>query len=213
MGYVRGDHEFWIARLLTEWLRPGDMFIDVGAHIGYFSLCAARLVGAEGKVIACEPDPENYSRLRSNIERSPYSQIVQTHKAAVGSRAGNGTFRRGTAIHARVGGFLTDHATDEGEHLRVPLLRLDDLCPKDMPRTIKIDVEGGEVEVLQGASNIMHRQRTRWIIELHNENARATVLRSLEKAGYHFHISRPSHPVYEDYHQEYVVAEPPELSK
>lgn len=213
LGYVRGDHEPWIASILSKWLRPADTFVDVGAHIGYFSLSAAGLVGSRGSVIACEPDPQNYSRLRANIERNSLEQVIQSHQAAVGGSSADGIFRRGPEAHGRVTGSLVGGEVDgeRAEYLRVPVLSLDDLCHGEMPRAIKIDVEGGEADVLNGASKIIHTRHTRWIIELHNEIARDKVLARLVEGGYKVQLSQPSHPVYHDYHQEYAVAEPPDL--
>jgi predicted methyltransferase len=51
-------------------LRPGDVVIDVGANVGWFTLLAASLVGPGGKVVACEPGPDNLAKLQANIDRS-----------------------------------------------------------------------------------------------------------------------------------------------
>lgn len=209
LGYVRGDHEPWVEGLLAKWLQPGDTFVDVGAHIGYFSLCAARLVGSQGTVLSIEPDQENYLRLRANIDRSPWSRVIQTHEAALGASAGYATFRRGPETSGRVSGTLVERADNGGDYLTVRLLTLDEVCGEEMPRVIKIDVEGGEIETLRGARGVIDKKCTRWIIELHNPIARVIVNETLQAAGYHVQLSRPTHPVYADYHQEYAVAEPP----
>ncbi len=208
LGYVRGDHEPWLSDILKRWLRPGDLFIDVGAHIGYFSLCAARLVAPQGGVIACEPDPDNLSRLRANIRRNDFVRVVQTREAALGGATGEALFRRASAFSSRVGGCLADHVEAGGEYVAVPLLRLDELCMGTTPRAIKVDVEGGEIDVLQGASRIIDEARTGWLIELHNRTAREHVLHRLKNAGYQVQWLQPAHPIYRDYQQEYAIAEP-----
>ncbi len=211
LGYVRGDHEPWLGDVLRRWLRPGDTFIDVGAHIGYFSLCAAKLVGPQGVVLAIEPDPENFARLQANVTRNDLVHIVRPLRAAVGSAGGEVLFHRASPSSSRVGGHVVRQVEGGGECMRVPLLRLDDWDSGIKPRTIKVDVEGAEVEVLQGASRIIDNASSCWIVELHSHNAREQVLAMLNKARYQVRFLQPKHPVYHDYHQEYVLAEPLDL--
>src|SRR5271170_5235092 len=66
-NYLRGEVELAVQRVLAERLRPGMILYDLGANIGLFSLLAARLVGATGKVVSFEPDPGVAARLRRNI--------------------------------------------------------------------------------------------------------------------------------------------------
>ena len=65
--YLRGDVEPPLQDVLAGLLKPGMVFYDLGANIGFFSLLAAKLVGPAGKVFSFEPDSENASRLRRNI--------------------------------------------------------------------------------------------------------------------------------------------------
>ena len=62
-GFWRGDHEPEVQATLSAIVHPGDIVYDVGAHIGSLALGASRLVGANGKVIAFDADPENVERL------------------------------------------------------------------------------------------------------------------------------------------------------
>jgi FkbM family methyltransferase len=72
--------------MVKRYVRPGAVFLDLGAHVGYYSLIAAKLVGAGGKVIAVEPDPKNYARLCRNIELNGFSQIAAINKGISDSR-------------------------------------------------------------------------------------------------------------------------------
>ena len=62
--------------IVAERLRPGMVFYDLGANIGLFTLLAARLVGGTGKVFSFEPDSENATRLRRNIERNGFTNVT-----------------------------------------------------------------------------------------------------------------------------------------
>lgn len=208
LGYVRGDYEPWLGELLQRWLRPGDTFVDVGAHIGYVSLCAARLVGPDGVVVAFEPDPDNFARLQANTIRNNLIHVIHAVKAAIGSARGEGLFRRASPESSRVGGHLADRVEGDSEHARVPLLSLDDWDNELQPRVVKVDVEGGEIAVLRGASRIMNAARSRWVVELHGQEAREQVLGLLNSAQYQVRLLRPTHPVYHDHKQEYAIAEP-----
>jgi len=132
-------------------LRPGQVFVDVGAHIGYYSTLAAMLVGPEGKVFAFEPCPVNYALLERNIE--PYSGTVRTYPLAVSDAAGYATL------------YLSDE--NSGDHrlaymperdsLFIRTIALDDFDPLRGEEVgfLKIDVQGHEYEVLKGALRIL----------------------------------------------------------
>src|SRR5438046_2678167 len=69
MEYLKGDYEAPVERILLSNLRPGTVFYDVGAHIGIFSLIAARNLGAHGSVFVFEPDPTNVRRIKEHASR------------------------------------------------------------------------------------------------------------------------------------------------
>jgi hypothetical protein len=71
-----GVYEADEAALLSEWLRHGQTFVDVGAHVGYFTCLAARLVGPRGLVLAFEPQPRNYELLLANVWRNGLTNVV-----------------------------------------------------------------------------------------------------------------------------------------
>lgn len=147
--------------LLISLLGPGMTFVDVGANIGLFSLLASRKVGDTGTVLAFEPAAGTFERLRRNIELNGSSRIV-CERVALSDRTANAA----SLVHPSGRGdgycFLRTSGTGtlESNTESVRVLRLDDYAEEQDLRSIdviKIDVEGGELSVLQGAKGILQR--------------------------------------------------------
>ena len=121
--YVFGVWEPTITSLVRQHLQPGDVFVDVGANIGYYSLLAAQLVGPTGKVISFEPSPTVRAQLEANIARNHLADRVIVNAAAAGAEPGDvelflaGEGNLGQTSTRSAPGFTT-----EG---RVPLVRVD----------------------------------------------------------------------------------------
>jgi FkbM family methyltransferase len=153
------------SHLLAELLKPGDTFIDVGAHIGWFTTIASRRVGQSGQVIAVEPYPQNASALRTNLELNE-CQNVRVIDAALGSREGKLTLSKGSSS----GGVTALEWTTRKGLIEVPMSTLDGLAADiDAVALIKIDVEGWEADVLKGASNTL--SRTKYVLIEINETS------------------------------------------
>ncbi len=145
---------------VTSWmqstLRPGQVFVDVGANVGYFTLLGASLVGPGGRVVAVEAHPTLAEVLQRNVVINGYYGYVVTHNKAAWSETTQLEFhiRANFAGNSSVG-----HIDDEGlrrlgdteEAVQVQAVVLDDLLA-DLPRVdmMKIDVEGAEVHAFQG---------------------------------------------------------------
>ena len=132
-------------RIIQRLVRPGDCVADVGANVGYYTAALARAVGPGGQVWAFEPSPENYDRLARVARRYP---SVHPVPAAAVVRGGTTTLYLSPDLNV-------DHrtyATDDARHsVTVPAVALDDVLPSDTPLSfLKIDVQGGELEALQG---------------------------------------------------------------
>ena len=110
-------------RLLEELLDPGDTFIDVGAHIGWFTTVAARCVGEAGQVVACEPYPSNAAMLKRNLTRNDCTN-VRLVEAALGS--GLGTITLAKAGGDSGGVTALDWARDG--RVEVPMMTLDEIA-------------------------------------------------------------------------------------
>jgi FkbM family methyltransferase len=188
-SYLRGDAEKQVQLMLSKLLKPGDCFFDVGAHIGFYSLIAARLIGGGGQVIAFEPDPHNATILRENVARNGFSNI-EVVSAAVwkcdgvlhfqrgGDFCGGKSSRRGAVIEA-------NGRSDQGETISVSAITLDSYVVHCKPPSlIKIDVEGAESEVLKGAGRILAKTAPALICEVHHNRAAAFIEEFLTAKNY-----------------------------
>jgi FkbM family methyltransferase len=148
-----------VSYFFTNVLQPGDTVVDIGAHIGYFSVLAGRIVGPEGTVFAFEPEPGNYRRLRDHLAQNGLHQ-VQSFNVALGSSPGtaemyfNSDNDGGHAFWDVAEHQLCERTREEGKRLSAEVVVLDHvlagLAPGKGPRLIKIDAEGMEYEILKG---------------------------------------------------------------
>jgi FkbM family methyltransferase len=196
--------------LLSAHLRPGDVYFDVGAHIGFFVLCAATLVGERGRIVALEPDPQNFSILQANVERNEL-QGVTAMQAAAWSASGKVTFGRPAwasgRSEGRVMGYDSPIEQSKASEVSVPAVRLDDI-PGVVPGVVKMDIEGAETEACKGAERLIAEKRTVWIVEVHGEAQVAQLDELFNRHGYNVTSSSPRHPAYGQYRETYIVARP-----
>jgi FkbM family methyltransferase len=143
------------ADALRGLLRPGMTMIDVGANIGYTALVAAHEVGPTGRVVAVEPHPDNVAMLRENARVNAAGQ-VEVVAAAAWREAG--TVRLAVA-ETNAGDHRVEALTGERTVLDVPAVRLDDVMGADRVDVIKLDTQGTEHVVLQGARSLLDRCR------------------------------------------------------
>jgi FkbM family methyltransferase len=149
-----------VSYFFTNVLQPGDTVVDVGAHIGYYSLLAGRCVGPTGRVFAFEPEPTNYRRLRDHLVQNGLRE-VQSFNVALGSspRAAEMYFNSdndgGHAFWDVARHELCTRTREDGKRLTVEVVVLDHvlagLPAGQGPRLIKIDAEGMEYEILKGS--------------------------------------------------------------
>ena len=165
-GWVDPALETWMRR----WLRPGDVYIDVGAHIGYLSALAADAVGPHGRVVAFEPSPVSWRRLRAAFDPAAFPQ-VEAVNAAVASGDGEASLfaADGDWEHQAYRNSL--HPAPGLRHMAtVETVSLDGVFPEQRLRLLKIDVEGGEQAVLAGARELLASGRCdALVIELNPE--------------------------------------------
>lgn len=144
-----GLHEFADMMLPLHLLRAGDLFLDVGANIGSYTILAAGVRGAE--VWAFEPDPGTARLLARNIELNDLGARVRLLQCALGPVSGETSFTIGLDTANRVA------SASETCVRRVRQERLDELIGDHRPVMMKIDVEGYEEEMLQGAAATLAR--------------------------------------------------------
>ena len=162
-----GLFEFPDMSYLLHVTREEDLFIDIGANVGCYTLLACRSVGSRG--VAIEPLPETYSRMVDNIKLNHIEQRVRVYNVGLGEEAGELSFTTNldTMNHA-----LAPDEIAEGA-LKVPVVTLDSLLAGDSPTIIKIDVEGFERPVLNGAKEILDNPKLNSVImELNGSGAR-----------------------------------------
>ena len=159
---VASGYEPHVSYTLHRLLQSGDTFIDVGANIGVHVADAARVVGARGRVIAIEPNPENCRLLLLTVEKNNLHNVTLVPSAL--ADVGEWTWF-GTHIGSN-GGLL--HSNSEtlakGFGCVVPVRRLDDIAPTNT-KLIKIDVEGAEISVLRSGLTTLQRDRPSIIME------------------------------------------------
>lgn len=172
-----GTYEPEQTGLLARSLRPGDTFLDLGAHVGFHTLLAARLVGPAGWVVAFEPSPRNARYLRRHLALNGCGN-VRVEEAAVSDAAGAARF-----LHGR--GTGTGRLSGAGG-VEVRTVALDGYCAEHglSPAAVKIDVEGAELAVLRGAEEILTRCRPLVFLSTHGAEAHGACLRWLRERGY-----------------------------
>ena len=140
-----GLHEFADMGYLLHVLRADDLFLDIGANVGSYTLLACAARGARGH--AFEPIPSTFGRLVQNVRLNHLEARVQCHNLGLGEQEGTLLFtgNMDTVNHVVPAGEQQESA------LEVPVKRLDDLVNLDAPTLMKIDVEGFETSVLAGA--------------------------------------------------------------
>jgi FkbM family methyltransferase len=151
---------------LREFVSYGSVVIDVGANVGFFSLRFATWVGDKGEVISIEPEDRNYEKLISMLKRERLLGRVRAIKAVAAAVRGK-MFLEINPLHP------ADHKLSrDGIGLRVDAIALDDLIPDKgplRPCLVKIDVQGAEMLVLEGATEILKVAKPALFVELHEE--------------------------------------------
>lgn len=166
---------------LKDYLKPnkGDTFLDVGAHIGKYTLRVAKVVGDEGLVISVEPDKRNYNLLIKNINLNRLKNVIPLNIAAwhtdeklklfFGPNTGESTVKKEGNSYIWVKARALDRVLEE-----LGCKRID---------WIKIDVEGAEFEVLKGLENTLKRSNPILIVEVFDKNY-DRVMAFLKNLGY-----------------------------
>jgi FkbM family methyltransferase len=156
-----------ITRYLQARLQPGDVLVDVGANIGYYTLLGSKLVGPAGKVVAIEASPRTYASLQQNIERNRAENVRAVNAAASNQR---GTVQVFAGTPDNIGGtsIMPRHGAVEATVDAFPLADLLDSEELARASVIKIDVEGAEAFVLRGLLDSADRigKATEIIVEI-----------------------------------------------
>jgi FkbM family methyltransferase len=149
--------EFNDMSFVMHFLRRDEMFADVGANIGVFTILAAGVAGA--KAISFEPSPETFEMLTRNIRLNGFQDRVRPVNAVVGRNAGTVQFSAGLGTENHIVA-----ATEKENSVTVPMTTLDNDLAASQVVLLKIDVEGFETEVFGGAEKTLQNPALQAII-------------------------------------------------
>lgn len=155
-------YEGALGELLTAAIAPGHVVVDGGAHIGFWALRAARLVGPAGLVVAVEPDPYNASALRANVRRAGAANVRVVERALAADERSTTLYQAASTI----GTSLVRRTDQVGPVRAIPvetttvdaLLERAGALGRDV--VVKLDLEGGEEPALAGLTTTLARART-----------------------------------------------------
>jgi FkbM family methyltransferase len=189
--YWLGNCELKVQNLLNRACLPGSVFYDIGASLGFFSLAVANCGGwPKDMVFAFELEPGNCLRLKEMAIRNNLQDHLRLGESAVWSCTSRDgvPFRRGGS-QATYGGVLADGVAPvlaDGELRLTSTVSLDDFLHQGNPApdVLKIDVEGGECEVLRGGEKLFSRRKPTVICEVHRQEAATWIENWLAHKGY-----------------------------
>ena len=177
-----GEYNWFEAQLLLQLLRPDDVVIEVGANIGSHTVGLAKAVGPGGQVYAFEPQRVVFQLLCANVA---LNSLLWAHcvQAAVGVTQGQVSVPAVEYTRAgNFGGVPMLPAQAGGE--QVPLLTLDTCMSVDRLRLLKIDVEGMEQAVIEGASGLIARHAPLLYVENDRADRSEALIRTIQSLGY-----------------------------
>lgn len=151
-----GVYEPLETELVKKEVKKGDVVLDIGANIGYYTLIAAKLVGENGKVFAFEPDPTNFAILKKNVELNGYKNVVLVQKAA-----SNKTGKLKLYLSEDNSADHKIYDSHEGrQSTEIEATRLDDYFKNynGEINLIKMDIEGAEGGAIQGMSSLLQKK-------------------------------------------------------
>jgi len=160
---INGIHEKLVTNLIKKEIHSGDVVLDIGAHIGYYTLQFANLVGSTGKVYAFEPEPKNFELLKKNVQINKHDNVVLIQKI-VSDKVGIVEFfiSKFDSIGNKL--FKSD---ESGSSIKVGSTTLDEYF-KDLKKKIdfiKMDIQGGEGKATLGMKNLLKENKNLKIIQ------------------------------------------------
>lgn len=157
-----GFYELEVSRRIVALAKQGGLLVDVGANYGYFS-CLWAASNPENRVIAFEASPRNVAPLRENIAKNHFEAQVDIYDVALGREVGNLPFNVMSEEQTGWGGLCLN---DEMNTINVPVITLDQFLAQTTCQTIevlKIDTEGADTWVLEGAYQLLREKKIKHI--------------------------------------------------
>ena len=199
--FAQGTYEPPIQDAIVSNLNAGDVFFDIGANIGFFSLIAARRVGEDGRVYAFEPVARNAAAIKRSVELNRLG-MIEVFPEAVGSHS----YRGELLLAHHIGGAALSSAgapPDFSNRVPIDVVALDDIIGRRglrPPSLVKIDVEGAEIDVLRGMPETLRVCRPTIIYEVDDETREGidrkgrVIAEFLTAAGYMLEPLPPAYP-------------------
>ncbi|HEY3488856.1 MAG TPA: FkbM family methyltransferase [Candidatus Deferrimicrobiaceae bacterium] len=175
-GVWLGSYEIDKQMSMMRCIRVGDVFFDVGANTGFYSLFASVLSGPGGRVVAIEPLPRNLAYIRRHVAMNGIDNVAIVGKA-VSDRVGTATFA--------VDGPATSRLA-EGGSLTVEVTTIDEISRTlgIVPNVMKVDIEGAEIDMLKGAREVLAKGRPVIFMSLHSGDLYGRLFPSAAGFGY-----------------------------
>lgn len=181
-----GEHGYWLGwyeigkRQAFETAIPeGAVVYDIGANVGYYSLMASAVSGPAGHVYAFEPLPRNVDFLQKHVTLNKMTDRITVFDVAVSDKSGEAAFDLGASTSM-------GHLAESGE-IKVRQVRLDDMVTAgeiEPPDYMKVDVEGAEFEVLNGARKVLELHKPVIFLDTHNREAHNATVELLNELDY-----------------------------
>ncbi len=188
-----GNHAYWLGKhertyvdAFASCINPGDTVFDIGAQAGYFALVASRLVGDQGRVVAFEPVAKNIDFIKAHCQLNSCHNIALL-EVAVGGSSGTRIFHSANAFMGHIAEADTATLLDAEGALSVKVVTLDTLpagYQSLRPDVMKIDTEGMEYWVLQGAKTLIEQCRPILFVATHGEINQKRTLQLLKDWHY-----------------------------
>lgn len=183
-GCWLGTYERDLQNLLARTVRPGDVVWDIGANVGFFTLLAAKLTGAQGRVVAIEPLARNLDLLRQHLALNQVGNVTIIAQAVADAA--------GTALFA-TGASPSMGRLDATAGLEVTVTTIDTLVASGnapAPRIIKMDIEGAESRALAGARHTLEQHRPVLLLSTHGWAQHEACISMLGQFGYELTLRR-----------------------
>jgi FkbM family methyltransferase len=163
--FILGEYEPEVSKVFLDSIDIGDTVIDIGAHIGYYTLLAARKVGPKGKVVAFEPEPNNFHLLSLNIKLNHYDNVIPIEKAVSNEESTVKLYLGGSSTNSVIKNY---NISQNSNFITIKAINLDKFKGFGKIRLIKMDIEGAELLALKGMLELIDKNEDLIIISEFN---------------------------------------------
>ncbi|MBT3960802.1 MAG: FkbM family methyltransferase [Candidatus Marinimicrobia bacterium] len=187
LAQVLGIYEYDVQACISESLKKGNIFYDIGSNNGFFSILGSKIVGPKGKVYSFEPFNDNIFSLKKVLRYNAINNCT-IFEAAISDEVGKNELF-----------FSKDNVTpsltniDASFSTVISVSTIDTIIKKvGVPQLIKLDVEGAESRVLKGSAELLNsNNKVIWVIEIHDLSNEKQCIKILMHSGYSIKKIRP----------------------